>query len=234
MRRMAKGDESPRKVEILASLPLTQRSVPVRSSQARPQARGHRFKSCTPLKAKAQAETEFVGHRFPVLHLSLTNHQDRTPPPPISKVRCGPDRRPFPDASATGDDRREASVATESIAVQAPARLVHLDRLKILLTAGVITAHAAMSYGAAGTWLYEEDSLSDATGLFFLMAGMLTTGPLQRRGPRRFLISRLVRLGIPVLAYALVVWPMLQWLKEQVQSEAPSPWAFYRREDRQL
>ena len=56
-------------------------------------------------------------------------------------------------------------MATESIAVQAPARLVHLDRLKILLTAGVITAHAAMSYGAAGTWLYEEDSLSDATAL---------------------------------------------------------------------
>lgn len=137
-------------------------------------------------------------------------------------------------------------MATESIAVRAPHRLVHLDRLKILLTAGVITAHAAMSYGAAGTWLYEEDSLSAATalvlsvlvgggvmfvlGLFFLMAGMLTTGPLQRRGPRRFLVSRLIRLGIPVLAYALVVWPMLQWLKEEMQSEAPSPWAFYRRE----
>jgi glucans biosynthesis protein C len=135
-------------------------------------------------------------------------------------------------------------VATDTITVQPRGRLVHLDRLKILLTAGVITAHAAMSYGAAGTWLYEEDSLSGATalvlsvlvgggvmfvlGLFFLMSGMLTTGPLQRRGPRRFLVSRLVRLGIPVLAYALVVWPMLQWLVDKVQSEAPSLWEFYR------
>jgi glucan biosynthesis protein C len=137
-------------------------------------------------------------------------------------------------------------VAHETISAQAAGRLAHLDRLKILLTAGVIAAHAAMSYGAAGTWLYEEDSLSDVTGLvlsvlvgggvmfvlglFFLMSGMLTTGPLQRRGPRRFLFSRLVRLGIPVVAYALVVWPVLQWLVDEVQSEAPSLWAFYQYE----
>ncbi|MGZ8705226.1 MAG: acyltransferase family protein, partial [Aeromicrobium sp.] len=125
-------------------------------------------------------------------------------------------------------------------------RLAHLDRLKILLTAGVIAAHAAMSYGAAGTWLYEEDSLSEPTalllsalvgggvmfvlGLFFLMAGILTTGPLERRGPRRFLVSRLWRLGVPVLVYAVFVWPMLQWLIEAVRSDAPTPWAFYQRE----
>jgi len=135
-------------------------------------------------------------------------------------------------------------VANDTIAVQPRGRLVHLDRLKILLTAGVIAAHAAMSYGAAGTWLYEEDSLSDTMalvlsvlvgggvmfvlGLFFLMSGILTTGPLQRRGPRRFLVSRLVRLGIPVLAYALVVWPVLQWLVDKVQSQAPPLWEFYR------
>jgi hypothetical protein len=137
-------------------------------------------------------------------------------------------------------------VAHDTIAVQPRGRLVHLDRLKILLTAGVITAHAAMSYGAAGTWLYEKDSLSGPTavvlsvlvgggvlfvlGLFFLISGMLTTGPLQRRGPQRFLVSRLVRLGIPVVAYAVVVWPLLQWLIEETRSQAPSPWAFYERE----
>jgi hypothetical protein len=138
-------------------------------------------------------------------------------------------------------------VEHESVALQpARVRLAHLDRLKILLTAGVIVAHAAMSYGATGTWLYEEDSLSEPTtlilsalvgggvmfvlGLFYLMAGMLTTGPLQRRGPRRFLVSRLWRLGVPVVAYALFVWPMLQWLIDAVQSDAPTPWVFYQRE----
>ncbi|MEZ5096802.1 MAG: acyltransferase family protein [Nocardioides sp.] len=112
-------------------------------------------------------------------------------------------------------------------AARTTPRLAHLDRLKVVLTAGVIVAHAAMSYGAAGTWIYEEDSLSGPVGtvlsvlvgggvlfvlgLFFLIAGMLTTGPLQRRGPLRFLRSRLARLGIPVLVYAVVVWPVLEW-----------------------
>jgi glucans biosynthesis protein C len=138
-------------------------------------------------------------------------------------------------------------VEHEAVALQpARVRLAHLDRLKILLTGGVIVAHAAMSYGAAGTWLYEEDTLSEPTalilsalvgggvmfvlGLFFLMSGLLTTGPLQRRGPRRFLVSRLWRLGVPVLAYALFVWPMLQWLIEAAASEPSTPLAFYKRE----
>ena len=155
---------------------------------------------------------------------------------------------PFPSVpGARTMGVREDAVASRPVAVlPARGRLAHLDRLKILLTAGVITAHAAMSYGAAGTWVYEQDSLSKPTeivlsvlvgggvlfvlGLFFLMSGMLTTGPLGRRGPRRFLVSRLWRLGVPVLAYAVLVWPLLQWLIEKVQSGAPAPWTFYRRE----
>jgi len=31
--------------------------------------------------------------------------------------------------------------------------LVYLDNLKIVLAAGVIAAHAAMTYGAVGTWV---------------------------------------------------------------------------------
>jgi hypothetical protein len=131
-------------------------------------------------------------------------------------------------------------------AAQGMPRFGHLDRLKVVLTAGVIVAHAAMSYGAAGTWIYEEDSLSTpmgtalsalvgggvmfVLGLFFLIAGMLTTGPLRRHGPLRFLASRLGRLGIPVVVYALVVWPVLEWWVNQVRGPAPPLWVFFRQE----
>ena len=124
------------------------------------------------------------------------------------------------------------------------ARLVYLDSLRIVLTAGVIVAHAAMTYGAAGTWVYEEPSLSDVAagvlgflvgvgvmfglGLFFLIAGMLTTGPLIRRGPRGFLASRVWRLGVPLAAYALVVWPVLQWLTDRAEGDRQSLVEFYR------
>ena len=123
-------------------------------------------------------------------------------------------------------------------------RLVYLDNLKIVLTAGVIAAHAAMTYGAVGTWVYEESSLSDVAagilgalvgvgvmfglGLFFLVAGLLTTPPLTRRGPRRYLVSRLWRLGVPLVAYAVVVWPVLRWLIDRVEGDRQSLVGFYR------
>jgi hypothetical protein len=116
--------------------------------------------------------------------------------------------------------------------------------LKIVLTAGVIVAHAAMTYGAVGTWVYEEPLLSDVAegvlgflvgvgvmfglGLFFLIAGMLTTGPLIRDGPRRFLASRVWRLGVPLAAYALVVWPVLRWLTDRADGDRQSLVEFYR------
>jgi len=124
------------------------------------------------------------------------------------------------------------------------ARLLHLDNLKIVLTTGVIVAHAAMTYGAVGTWVYEEPSLSHVgsvilgalvgvgvtfgLGLFFLIAGLLTAAPLARRGPRRFLASRLGRLGVPLAAYAVIVWPMLRWTVDRVQGDRQSLVGFYR------
>jgi hypothetical protein len=65
-------------------------------------------------------------------------------------------------------------------------------------------------------------------GLFFLIAGMLTTGPLVRRGPRRFLASRWLRLGVPLAAYALVVWPVLRWLTDRAEGGRQSLVEFYR------
>lgn len=111
-------------------------------------------------------------------------------------------------------------------------RLGHLDNLKVVLTAGVIAAHAAMTYGAVGTWVYEEDTLTDpgrallgalvavgvmfGLGLFFLVAGLLTSGPLDRDGSRRYLSARAWRLGLPLVAYVLLVWPLLQWWVDRV------------------
>jgi hypothetical protein len=47
-----------------------------------------------------------------------------------------------------------------------------------------------------------------AMGLFFLMAGLLTPGSLDGKGPRRFAGDRLLRLGLPWAAFALVLWPL--------------------------
>jgi hypothetical protein len=149
-------------------------------------------------------------------------------------------------AADTEDTEPAGAPTGATLSRRGGSRLLYLDNLKIMLISAVIVAHAGMTYGAAGSWVYEEPSLSDPVqvvldalivvgvlfglGLFFLMAGMLTPGPLQRQGPRRFLLSRTWRLGPPVVAYAVVVWPVLRWISERAQGYEGSLWRFYAEE----
>jgi fucose 4-O-acetylase-like acetyltransferase len=110
-------------------------------------------------------------------------------------------------------------------------RRAYLDNLKVVLVACIILGHAFITYADIGEWMYREPATSDAfnlvaaivvsmgsmfaMGLFFLIAGMLTPGPLRRKGPRRFLADRALRLGIPFLAYLLLVYPLAEWAGEQ-------------------
>jgi glucan biosynthesis protein C len=108
-------------------------------------------------------------------------------------------------------------------------RLAYLDNLKILLVIGVITMHVAVTPGFDGSWYLESyDEMTTAVvdvltpilavgwlfglGLFFLIAGRLSAPSLDRKGPKRFVQDRLIRLGIPLLAYMLLVSPLLEYV----------------------
>ena len=88
-------------------------------------------------------------------------------------------------------------------------RLAYLDNLKVLMVAGVIVGHAIAGY-AGMNWTYadvaegEMGNVSQALfgvlilpfavfvmALFFLVAGLLTPGSLDRKGPGRFARDRL-------------------------------------------
>jgi acyltransferase-like protein len=135
-------------------------------------------------------------------------------------------------------------------------RLAYLDNLKILLVVGVIALHTAITYGFDGSWYLESyDEMTGAVvdvvtvilgtgwlfglGLFFLIAGQLTGPSLDRKGPGRFAKDRLVRLGLPLVAYTLLISPVLEYvdyrengggtgtlwpfIRDQVWSFAPGP-----------
>jgi glucans biosynthesis protein C len=119
----------------------------------------------------------------------------------------------------------------------ARVRLGHVDDLKVVLTIGVITTHAAITYGAEGSWFYQEpydSALSVALtvplalgsqfgmGLFFLLAGAFTPAALERKGVRRFLADRWLRLGLPFALFVLAVVPLVQWLADAGSGEATS------------
>ena len=114
------------------------------------------------------------------------------------------------------------------VAIGQPHRRVEFDNLKVALVSGVIMLHAVLTYADAGDWFYQEKNLGEvatilvllpglvgalfAMGLFFLIAGLFSAPSLERKGPGRFAADRAVRLGLPVLAYIVVVTPVVNAL----------------------
>ena len=104
-------------------------------------------------------------------------------------------------------------------------RDLYIDRLRAVLTAFVLLHHTAITYGAPGGWFYiERQPEHTLTGLlltmfvatqqayfmgfFFLLAGYFTPPSLERKGYMRFLADRLLRLGLPLLAFVVVLGPL--------------------------
>ncbi len=104
-------------------------------------------------------------------------------------------------------------------------RLFFIDNLRILLITLVMMIHLSITYGGEGSWYYKDgqaDTFSSilltwhnatvqafSMGLFFMIAGYFTPGSYDRKGPRRFFKDRLLRLGIPILCYDLVIGPLI-------------------------
>lgn len=121
-------------------------------------------------------------------------------------------------------------------AVKAAMRLYYLDHLKVGLTVLVIAHHASQAYAPmSGDWLISNPTKSAVLmpfatvnaaffmGLFFLISGYFVPGAYDRKGAGPFLKSRLIRLGLPALTFAVLVFgPAIYF----VMGERLSPAAF--------
>lgn len=104
-------------------------------------------------------------------------------------------------------------------------RELYIDRLRSILTAFVILHHTAITYGAIGGWFWYElkpsQSISSQVliqfctinqayfmGFFFLLAGYFTPASLERKGYGWFIGDRFNRLGLPLLAFMLILGPL--------------------------
>jgi fucose 4-O-acetylase-like acetyltransferase len=108
--------------------------------------------------------------------------------------------------------------------------LLYIDNIRIVLICLVIITHLAVTYGAFGSWFYTEvEGFSPETalltliaalsqsfmmGFFFLIAAYFIPPSLGRKGPNRFVRDRLVRLGIPLLVWVLLIGPLLRYYVE--------------------
>jgi peptidoglycan/LPS O-acetylase OafA/YrhL len=109
--------------------------------------------------------------------------------------------------------------------VRKTGRLYFLDNLRIALTILVIAHHVGQAYGpTGGSWPIQEAARSPILGpfftvnrsffmsLFFLISGYLMVMSYDRSRPLAFVKSRLLRLGIPLLAFFFLVIPLQQYL----------------------
>jgi hypothetical protein len=139
----------------------------------------------------------------------------------------------------------EGSALPEPCPPRPPSeRVAYLDNLKLLLVAVIIAGHGALAYGSLeNAWPYQDvqevqlGAASDlalslmvipaalfAMGLFFLISGLVTPGSVSRKGPRRFARDRLIRLGLPLAVWALLIWPGAIWVAHLAAGDAHSFW----------
>ena len=127
-------------------------------------------------------------------------------------------------------------------------RLIFLDNIKLLFALLVIFTHVRVTYGGEGWWYYiatlnESNPVDTFTliffymtagfagifqaslmGLFFLMGSYFTPKSYDRKGVSAFWKERLIRLGIPLLLYILLINPIIFYL---LAAGGIQPWTSY-------
>ena len=119
--------------------------------------------------------------------------------------------------------------ASRDTIVASRPRELWVDNLRVLVVSGVIVVHTATGYlTGIADWYYDERTTSQAwstllafpavagalfgLGPLFLLAGWFSPRSLARRGPGGFARSRLLRLGLPLLGFVLVIQPLADWV----------------------
>lgn len=117
--------------------------------------------------------------------------------------------------------------ALASQAFTAP-RLYFIDNLRILLAVLVVMHHAGQPYGPGGAWWTPNEpsglmgtiilgsffavNMSFFMGLFFMVSAYFVSGSIRRKGAGAFYRDRLVRLGVPMIVFAFLVFPVMYYL----------------------
>ena len=109
------------------------------------------------------------------------------------------------------------------------------DNLRVAIIAGVIVTHVATTYILDIDWYYEARTASPlaeaivaalilptalfAMGALFFVAGVVAQRSIARHGPRRFVIGRLWRLGVPLAVFSFVLGPLTSLIGGRAEHE---------------
>lgn len=121
-------------------------------------------------------------------------------------------------------------------------RLLFIDNVRILLIILVVSFHASAPYAGVPWYMIPVETTASSEvvltwfltvcaafflGLFFMISGYFTPGSCDRKGVTLFLKDRLVRLGIPLVVFLLVVMPLFRYGMYFLDTHDPvSLWEF--------
>ena len=121
-------------------------------------------------------------------------------------------------------------------------RFFYLDKLRIFLTILVILHHAAIAYGGSGGWAIKEAASDPISPImftlfnainqsffmstFFLLAGYFTPRSYEEKGPLKFIKDRLIRLGIPLALFPLIIVPINIYIILNFAVDSTESWSF--------
>ena len=108
-------------------------------------------------------------------------------------------------------------------------RLFYIDNIRWLIIVFVVIDHLSVTYDNMGSWFYKEPATLDAfsslifgmigsfldsffMGLLFFIAGYFSVSSLEKKGTKKFLKDRFIRLGIPTLVFMLILSPLTNYI----------------------
>lgn len=118
-------------------------------------------------------------------------------------------------------------------------RIVFLDKIRYSLVIGVVVLHAACAYALIIHWWSVRDPVQSpvldllilvldifSMPVLFFVSGFFALSSLARQGPSRFIISKLERLGIPLLLIGLFFVPLISFIG--YRNSTPDAHGFFR------
>ncbi|HSQ92812.1 MAG TPA: acyltransferase family protein [Methanoregula sp.] len=118
-------------------------------------------------------------------------------------------------------------------------RLLYIDNIRILLICLVIATHCSITYGGPGSWYFTDpgnaagvpfvltviNALNQSffMGFFLLVSAYFVPSSLMRKGRGRFTRDRLIRLGVPLVVWVLVLSPLLGYIVTAGTGNSPGP-----------
>ena len=129
--------------------------------------------------------------------------------------------------SALASSNTIAAAPLASDAVRPATRVDYVDALRVVLIMLVVGHHSWEPYAFSYTppeiilpgppvpriWAFLGVNAAFFMGLFFFLAAYYTPTSFDRKGRHRYIVDRLVRLGVPLLIGLLLIVPLQSWMR---------------------